>query len=225
MNARTLAVLVVTVLLSGCASYTPSLAPVPQPTVKQWVVEGTVAVAADPYVEPERQRAVFDAELGKAGVIAVQVVAENRADRAVLLRPSDMILEFPDGSQLSPSGVTTVVNKVGESGSVVGAALACGLVGAIVASNAEEEARSARTGDYRDKAFKETTLGENDSAHGFVFFVPPSGAQLFADAILKVRFVDLDTAVTETVDVEISGLRYGADDATEESEKEDSAVD
>ena len=96
--------------------------------------------------------------------------------------------------KFSTSGVTTVVNKVGESGSVVGAAIAFGIIGMLAASSAEEKARTARMADYKDKAFKEALLGPNESAHGFVFFIPPRGTESFDKAKLRVRFVDFDAA-------------------------------
>jgi hypothetical protein len=125
-----------------------------------------------------------------------------------------MILELPDGKKFSPSGITTVVNKVGESGSVVGAAIAFGIIGVIAASGAEEEARTVRTADYKEKSFKETTLGQDESAHGFIFFIPPRGTEPFDKATLRVRFIDFDSATSEIVEVPLSGLNY------EETKKE-----
>ena len=77
-------------LLVGCAFYTPSSAPVPEPTPTAWVIQGTLAVAADPYADTERQKAIFDADLNEADVIAIQIVTENRGSKAVLVRPSDI---------------------------------------------------------------------------------------------------------------------------------------
>ena len=208
MTPRLIAISFLGLLLTACASYTPSSAPVPEPTLTEWAVQGTLAVAVDPYADAERQKAFFDTDLNDADVIAIQVVAENRGSKAMLVRPSDIILELPDGKKFSPSGVTTVVNKVGESGSVVGAAIAFGIIGMIAASSAEEKARTARTADYKGKAFKEITLGPNESAHGFVFFIPPRGTESFDEAKLQVRFVDFDAATSEIVEAPLTGLKY-----------------
>lgn len=194
--------------LAACASYTPSSAPVPEPIATEWSIEDTVAVAVDPYSDAKRQMATFDANLNSADVIAMQVVAQNRGPQPMLIRPSDMVLELPGGRKLSPSGITTVVNKVGERGSVVGASIAFGLIGAIVASNAEESARNARTADYKEKAFKDTTMAANDEAHGFVFFIPPRGTAAFDQATLQVRFIDLDAATSKVVRASVTGLHY-----------------
>ena len=208
MNPRHFLLLPLGLLLASCASYTPSSAPVPQPEPTEWVVSGSLAVAAEAFSDEARQKAIFDADLDKAEVVAIQVVAENRGARRMLVRPSDMVLQLPEGQKFSPSGITTVVNKVGESGSVIGAAIAFGIIGVIAASNAEEKARTARTADYKEKAFKESTLSEADSAHGFVFFIPPRGTEPFDRAKLRVRFVDIDTATSEYVEVPLAGLAY-----------------
>jgi hypothetical protein len=214
MSTQTLTLSLLGLLLGACASYTPSSAPVPEPAPAEWIIQNTLAVAADPFEDAESQSATFDADLNEADVISIQVIVENRGPQAVLVRPSDMILELPDGKKFSPSGITTVVNKVGESGSVVGAAIAFGIIGVIAASGAEEEARTVRTADYKEKSFKETTLGQDESAHGFIFFIPPRGTEPFDKATLRVRFIDFDSAISEIVEVPLSGLNY------EETKKE-----
>jgi len=226
MNLRHIAVPILSLWLASCASYTPSSAPVPEPGPTDWVAGGTVAVAAEAFSDQERQKANFDADFDAANVVAIQLVAENRGARKVLVRPSDMALQLPQGRTLAPSGVTTVVSTVGESGSVVAAALAFGIVGALAASSAEEQARTARTADYTEKAFKESTLGEAESAHGFVFFIPPPGTGPFDSAILRVRFVDIDSATSEHVEVPLAGLAYqGAATRTASADARDDGFD
>ncbi len=205
---RSFSSLLIPSLLCACASYSPSSAPVPQPSPQEWTFHEDIAVAAEPYADEERQIATFDADLNNADVIAIQVTLENRGKRTVVVRPSDMLLELPGGRTLVSSSVTTVVSKVGESGSVVGAAIAFGIIGAIVASDAEDEARTARTADYKEKAFKDVTLHGSDSAYGFVFFIPPRGTDPFETATLLVRLVDFELATSEIVEVSLSGLDY-----------------
>ena len=220
MAVRFVSVALCGLLLSACASYTPSSAPVPEPRLSDWVGDASYAVAVDPYAEPERQKATFDADLDEADVIAIQVMTRNLEGRPARVRSSDMILELPQGRTLSPSGITSVVNKVGESGSVVGSALAFGIIGALAASSAEENARNARTADYREKAFKDATLAQNDSTHGFVFFIPPKGTEPFDRAMLRVRFIDFDTATSKIVQVPVNGLAY--EEAQEKKQQDDS---
>ncbi|MDH3596540.1 MAG: hypothetical protein OEU09_06955 [Rhodospirillales bacterium] len=196
-------------LASGCASYTPSSAPVPDASAIQLKQANRgVEAGADVYVEEERQKAIFDANLDEAGVIAIQVLAKNKTKRRMLVRPTDMVLTLQNGRAISTAGVNSVVNKVGEDGSVVGAALAFGIIGMLAASSAEEEARTARTEDYKHKAFKEVTLAPGQSGHGFVFFIPPPGTPDFNHATLRVRFVDSDTAKSRSVQLALRDLGF-----------------
>ena len=51
--------------------------PAPDPiagAMPGWVVEGGVAVGADPYAEPERQEQYFGQRLGRMGVLPVQLL-------------------------------------------------------------------------------------------------------------------------------------------------------
>lgn len=195
-------------VLSGCASYEPSSAPVPAPTAGDWYEAAGLAASVDPYMDVERQKKVFDADMNAADVIALQVSVENRTSRSQVVRPSDMMLILNDDRAFSPASVSAAVNKVGESGSVVGATIAFGLIGYLVASDKEDSARTARAEDYREKAFKDVTLASGDKANGFVFFIPPKGTEPFDDATLRVRFVDFDASTSETVDVKLTGLGY-----------------
>jgi hypothetical protein len=195
-------------VMSGCASYDPSSAPVPMPATGDWYEADGLAASVDPYVDVERQKKVFDADMNAADVIPLQVSVENRTSRSQVVRPSDMILVLNDNRAFSPASVSATVNKVGESGSVVGATLAFGLVGYLVASNSEDTARTARAVDYKEKSFRDVTLAAGDKANGFVFFIPPKGTQPFDDATLRVRFVDFDGSSSEMVDVKLTGLGY-----------------
>jgi hypothetical protein len=103
MSTQTLTLSLLGLLLGACASYTPSSAPVPEPAPAEWIIQNTLAVAADPFEDAESQSATFDADLNEADVISIQVIVENRGPQAVLVRPSDMILELPDGKKFSPA--------------------------------------------------------------------------------------------------------------------------
>ncbi len=205
---RNVALAPLVLAMAACASYEPSTVAVPQPTASQWVVLGDFAAAAEPYVDPEQQQAIFDADFDEADVIAIQVVVENRGKTSKLVRPSDIVLELPDGQKLPPATVATTVTKVGEDGSVVGSALAFGVIGAIVAANAENEARAARTQDYQGKALQVSALNKNDQAHGFVFFIPPRGTQPFDEGTLHVRFADTADSTSQVVELPLTGISY-----------------
>ncbi len=200
--------LIATLGLAGCASYKPSSAPVPAPTAEETFVSEGYAVAADAYVERDRQKNVFDADLRERGLLVIQMLVINKTDRPVLVRRTDMMLKLPDGSQITTLSAHSAAVQVGEGGSAVGATLAFGLIGALAASSAEDTARNARIADYQLKEFKDASLGKDETAHGFVFFMPPPGTKPFDQAELAVRFVDIESATSKTISIPLLGLGF-----------------
>ncbi len=172
--------------LAACASYTPSSPQAAAVAPKGWQVVKGIAIAADPYLEKERQKAFFDAALTEANVLAIQIAVENRTDQGKIVRPSEIQLVLTDGRAIYPTSVESTVARVGESGSVIGAALAFGLVGAIVASNAENDSRAARTSDYSQKAYNGEFLAKGERREGVIFFSPYRSICEISDAMLRV---------------------------------------
>ncbi len=97
---------VILMMAAGCASrttYTASLTPIPpSETMPVWRTERALAVGVDPYVQPERQQAVFDAKLHERGVLPIELFTQNQGDRVLRLDHGNIALEFPDGTQRHP---------------------------------------------------------------------------------------------------------------------------
>ena len=74
--------------------------------------------------------------------------------------------------------------------------------------SATDKARADRQSDYRSKELQDVFLGKDESAHGFVYFVPPAGTQAFTQATLRVRFVDAEEATSILVQLPLSGLGF-----------------
>ncbi len=197
------------IALTGCASYTPSSAQIPKAAgMPAWRTEGAVGAGADPYVQPDRQKAMFGGNLRNEGVLAVQVLVENRGDRRQLVRRSEIALGLPDGTQFSPSNASSASAKLQSIGGVVGSTIAFGLIGFLVSSSANEQASAARLADYQSKELQDVTLGKDQPAHGFVYFIPPAGTQAFNEATLSVRFVDAEDATGLVVRLPMTGLEF-----------------
>ena len=209
MSIRKICLTVFAASLAGaCASYEPSSAPVEPKTAFSLIEAEAFAAGANPYATPEEYEPIFDADLDKSDVIALHVMVENRRPSAVLVRPTDMSLILADGRAISPSSSLKVANKVGEDGSVIGAAIAFGIIGAIVASNSEEKARAARIDDYESKSLDTADLNPSDSADGVVFFIPPKSWPAFDAAELSVRAIDTVEGTSTAVSVPLTGLNY-----------------
>jgi hypothetical protein len=187
---------------------------------------GGVSVGADPYVQPDRQKAVFDGDLSEAGVLPIQIWLENQGERRVLVRRSDLMLVLPDGQQLSAAGASIAASRMESIGGVVGATVAFGIVGYLAASSAEEKARISRQVDFRNKELREGALGKGESIHGFVFFIPLAGTAAFNQATLMLKVVDIEEGKSAPVSVPLVNLNFkGTQESAQEQQEQKSAPD
>lgn len=207
-RSRSIAALGWLLLLAGCASYTPSAAPAVQPETLTSIESGGTAVAAQPFVDKQQQKAVFDADFDKADVLAIRVSVRNTTGRKLLVRRSDMTLTLPDGGIVAATTAESVAAKVGEGRAVLAVGAAFGLIGALAATSARDQARKARTADYSAKAFRDTDLEQDTTVEGFVFFLPPNGTPAFDQSMLGVSFVDVELAKRSTIEVPLAGLSF-----------------
>jgi hypothetical protein len=191
----------------GCASYKASSAPVPKAAdMPAWRAEGPLGVGADPYVELDRQKEMFGGNAKKAGILPIQVIVQNKGDRQLLVRESDMSLVLANKVELSPSGATGAAARLESSSDIIAASACCGLIGFAVASSSADKRREARLEDFKRKEFKKVTLRRGEIGYGFVYYIPPEGTEPFSTAILKVRFVDVEEATSTVVSLPLSGL-------------------
>jgi hypothetical protein len=175
-------------LLGGCASYKPTATPVEQVTDNELVfnAEGYGA-KVEPYLDKARQQKYFNADFTKAGFLVVDVVVKNEGKDPVEVRPYDIYLVFPGGSQMAPMEGRVVATQIEENGSVVGSVLMFGLVGGIVATQAEHDAKNARILDYGGKELKETTLAPGASTQGYLFYRWTPNASAQAEFVLQLQ--------------------------------------
>lgn len=194
--------------LGACASYEPSSPPVPQKAEYALYQSEGLSAGALPYVDHDLQAATFDADLDAADILAIEVFVENGRTQSVLVRPSDAMLTLPNGRAIAPSGVSSAVAKIDEEGSVIGATIAFGIVGAMVAQSAEDDAKAARRADYEQKSLPQVELAPGVSKHGFLWFLPPRGTPAFNTADLSIRFIDPATGSDWRVTIPLKGLSF-----------------
>jgi hypothetical protein len=118
---RYLALALSFLMVSGC-TFLYSGRPVPVPKIETMPVsrtEGPVTIGVDPYIQPERQKEVFDDDLKKAGVLPIYLLIKNNGERPISFRRrsemplADIALELPDGMQISPIQTDTVLRQLG----------------------------------------------------------------------------------------------------------------
>ncbi len=234
--------MVLLIISGGCASYTAKRMPAPQfSAMAVRYTEGDIRIGADPYLDADRQTAAFDVDLSKCGVLPIQLFVQNQGERALWVRPTEVKLDFADGTQISPIDVFTVgrcgkVGPGGEQASLITpptqpmyglgpqAGAAAGLFGVLIGVTslavAETGARDPRVVNYRENELRGALLRKNDSTHGFVFFYAPSDKQLSNSADLVVRFNDAADESSFTVRLLVSILKAGPPAAEKESATE-----
>lgn len=201
-------------VLPGCASYTVRAVPIPKTVLMPFSrIDNSVMVAVDPYIQPGRQKEVFNDEL--KGVLPLYILVENRGDRELSLHRSAIALELPDGRQISPVKSATVAgrlarepSRVSPSDEVQGAVMLVLLFPliplAVAAIDAQKKTQEARVVDYLNKEFQDVVLTKDASAHGFVYFMPPSGTRWSTKARLVLRFVDKTDGTSFVIRVPVS---------------------
>ena len=208
------------IALTGCASYVALPAPIPTSDVMPaWRIEGAVAVGADLYVQPERLEAVFGRDLRKVGVVPIQVLVQNSGERQYWLQRSAIALELPDGTQMNPVRATEVaVMEPPHPPRSIAANIALGallipfipilIYPALIDVQLSDASRRQRRTDYWSKELVDVVLGENESVHGFVFFVLPPGTQALNEATLVLNIVDIAEARRFMIRLPQSGLGF-----------------
>ncbi len=188
MPSRLISSCIGLLLLGGCASYKPTAAPVEQVLDRDLVfnAEGYGA-KVDPYLDQKRQQQYFNADFTKAGFLVVDVLVKNEGRDPVEVRPYDIYLVFPGGGQMAPMEGRVVATQIEENGSIVGSVLMFGLVGGIVATQAEHDAKNARILDYGGKELKETTLVPGASTQGYLFYRWTPSASAQAEFVLQLQ--------------------------------------
>jgi hypothetical protein len=202
--------ILIIVVIGGCASYSPTAKPtIPKELTTSESQNGMVAeVGADAYVQADRQKAVFDTDFNKVGVIPVQILVKNQGERQILVRPSDMKLVLADGIQIGSAGNAEVMSKLEKGASTFWMTFFLGIPGAIAATAADANARGSRQTDYQAKAFEDTMLAKGDSVIGFVFFIPPEGTPAFTQATMTLRCVDSERATSVLLSVPLTELAF-----------------
>ncbi len=188
MRRRLISSCIALLLLGGCASYKPTATLVERVTDNELVfnAEGYGA-KVEPYLDKARQQRYFNADFTKAGFLVVDVVVKNEGKDPVEVRPYDIYLVFPGGTQMSPMEGKVVATQIEENGSVVGSVLMFGLVGGIVATQAEHDAKNARILDYGAKELKETALAPGASTQGYLFYRWTPSASAQAEFVLQLQ--------------------------------------
>ncbi len=101
MTCNSAIAVLITILVSACASYQAKPLAPPLPEAMPHSYSDTyVNFHADPCVNFDRQMELFDADLTKMGVIPIEVFVSSKSDRLFTLPPAYTWLELSDGTKI-----------------------------------------------------------------------------------------------------------------------------
>jgi hypothetical protein len=214
-------------VLNACSSYTVTEPKIPEPAAMPHTqTEGTISISVDPYVQADRQKAIFGGDMFAVGVLPLQVVVENAGERSVRIDSNNFRLALPGEEVVGPRPGTEVATLfashssaadygsagLGVLGQVFGAI--GGLIGNVLGSvfsgtvkGSESDALRARQEDYSRKELKSVMLGKNESTRGFLYFGLPAGTPAFDEATLVLEIPDSQMDIT-SVRVVLKDLGY-----------------
>jgi len=122
------------------------------------------------------------------------------------IRIANFALRLPGGKEFTPAPATAVAGRSESVPGVVGATIAFGLVGLLIASSRRDKADTARRADFATKELQDATLSPQESAHGFLFFLIPEEVVELKDAELSARGIDAAEGTAIRVVVPLGNL-------------------
>ena len=167
--------------------------------------EQGLRVGVNPYVEAEKSKKIFDADLKQARILALEVLVRNNGQRRMTVRKSDFTLKLPAGKEHTPARAADVAMGL-ERSAGVGWAITTGLHGYLTYSREKEKADTARRADFGSKEFQDATLFSGEAAHGFLFFLIPDDVGELRNASIVARAIDDADAARISVEIPLGDL-------------------
>ena len=191
---------------SGAFDYTPKTVPIPAMESAAVSREDQgLQVGVTPYVEAEKTRRIFDADLKKARILALQVLVRNNGQRRMTLRTDDFILHIPAGKAYTRAAAVDAASRLDRSAGW-GWILLFHNPGYQHIRRATERANSDRQADFGGKEFHDVPLHSGDAAHGFLFYLIPDDVRELRNASLVVKGTDDVPATGISVELPLGDL-------------------
>lgn len=195
----------ITKVREGAFDYTPKTVPIPamESAAVSREVQG-LQVGVTPYVEAEKTRQIFDADLKKARILALQVLVRNNGQRRMTLRTDDFILHLPAGKAYTRAAAVDAASRLDRSAGW--GWILIGNPGYQQIRGATELANSHRQADFGRKEFHDVPLHSGDAAHGFLFYLIPDDVRELRNASLVVKATDDVPAASISVELPLGDL-------------------
>jgi hypothetical protein len=186
--------LVIGLVLTGCASYSPSLVRMDPtgPTMSRQV-SGDLTLYVDEFATPEKSERAFDTNLVKEGVLPLLIQVQNNSQHAYEVKKMDITVQ-EDGSNSALQPLTPEQTAKKAKKNAVTRAIGWSLIVPIVAIPVAVTASAIHTSkvnkqilqDFSAKGFPDGTILPNKDQTGFVFFELPKGRKNLSGLNLQV---------------------------------------
>jgi hypothetical protein len=219
-------ILLIMALLTGCASYTPTLVKLNAqgPTVTKQPQDDLV-VSVEEYATKEKAKKAFDTDMAKEGVLALLVAVQNEGQQVYEIKPSDITLregEMPL-KVLSPEQAAKKAKR-----EYFMKALGWSLIVPIISIPVAIAVSVDHTGkvndkivqDFTAKAFTGGTLAPGKEVTGFVFFELKPGRKDLGGLVMEVKGENQATKECTTVTCDLPMVAFKAVRANTEPAEE-----
>jgi hypothetical protein len=221
--------LVVGLVLSGCASYSPSLVrlePTGPTTSKQ--VSGDITVYVDEFATPEKSEKAFDTNLAKEGVLPLLIQVQNNSPYPYEVKKMDIVLQEV-GPNITLLPLTPEQTAKRAKKSAVTRAIGWSLIAPIIAIPVAVAASAIHTSkvnkqigqDFSAKGFPDGTIMPNKEQSGFLFFELPKGRKDLSGLNLQVTPRKVDTGEFLTITSPLPAATFKPAKASATSEASD----
>lgn len=211
-----LAVVAVTAMFGGCATYTPSLAKIDNTgagTSKQ--VSNSITAFADEYASKAKSEKVFDMNLRDDGVMPVLVTLQNGNKFAVDMKTMDIAMRDGSGTLklLTPEEAATKAKK-SSVGRAIGWSLIVPIIGIPIAATASvmhtNKVNRQILEDFTAKALTSGTIAPGKEVSGFLFFEVDKVRTDFPSLAVDVKLTADGSPNPFVVSVPLAPLMMGA---------------
>ena len=193
-------VVLLVVLMTGCASYTPKMSKFSKPTpdTEENLACG-VTVTYEKYTTSEKCEHAFDCDLLDEQVLPIYLTLSNSGQWPYEVNSSDMKMHcgIKDYRQLTPAEAASAAKK-----DAVGRAIGWSLIVPIIAIPIAAAASAHHTGkvnqqmlaDFQAKSFQEGIIEPGKDRSGFVFFeIPEKDPEDYSQLVFEMKLRNVET--------------------------------
>lgn len=190
--------LITACLLTGCASYTPTLVKLDPagPNVSK-AVSGDLTIYVEEFVSPSKSEIAFDTDMAEEGVLPLLIQVSNGGEDPCEILAGDIFVR--GDAVLKPLTPEEAADKA--SRGAVGKAIGWSLIVPIIAIPIAATASAVHTSgvnkkmvaDFKAKAFQDASIQPNTNHTGFLFLELEEGMQDTSGLTLEMTAKNIGT--------------------------------